>query len=220
MDSHCEMMIFICSVTSVVSNSCNSMDCSLPGSFPWDFPSKNTGVGCHFLFQGIFPIQGSNPGLLHCRQILYWLSHQGGPDDIYMLLCLGAQLCPTLCNPTDCSLPGSSVHGDYPDKNTRAGCHALLQGIFPTQGLNTGLLHCRCILYHLSHQRSPIFILRSEGWEASAMKSHGEEPGRLQSIELQELDMTKVTEQKNIIISQWLLRKDKKTIPGGQNSMW
>ena len=37
---------------------------------------KNTGVGCHFLLQGIFLIQGSNPGLLHCRQILYSRSHQ------------------------------------------------------------------------------------------------------------------------------------------------
>ena len=46
---------------------------------PWDFPDKNTGVGCHALLQGIFPTQGSNPGLLHCRQILYCLSHQGSP---------------------------------------------------------------------------------------------------------------------------------------------
>ena len=38
---------------------------------PWDSPGKNTGVGCHFFLQGIFPTQGSNPGLLHCRQILY-----------------------------------------------------------------------------------------------------------------------------------------------------
>ena len=44
---------------------------------PWDFPSKNTGMGCHALLQGIFSIQGSNPGLLHCRYILYHLSHQG-----------------------------------------------------------------------------------------------------------------------------------------------
>ena len=44
---------------------------------PWDFPGKNTGVGCRFLLQGIFPTQGSNPGLLHCRQMLYHLSHQG-----------------------------------------------------------------------------------------------------------------------------------------------
>ena len=46
-----------------------------------------------------------------------------------------------------CSLPGSSVHGDSPDKNTRVDCHALLQGIFPTQGQNPGLPHCRRILY-------------------------------------------------------------------------
>ena len=38
---------------------------------PWDFPDKNTGVACHFLFQRIFPIQGLNPRLLHCRWILY-----------------------------------------------------------------------------------------------------------------------------------------------------
>ena len=37
---------------------------------PWDFPGKSTGVGCHFHLQGIFPTQGSNPGLPHCRQML------------------------------------------------------------------------------------------------------------------------------------------------------
>ena len=44
---------------------------------PWVFPSKNTGVGCHILLQGIFPTQGMNPGLPHCRQTRYCLSHQG-----------------------------------------------------------------------------------------------------------------------------------------------
>ena len=44
---------------------------------PWDFPGKSTGVSCHFLPQGIFPTQGSNPGLLHCRQMLYYMNHQG-----------------------------------------------------------------------------------------------------------------------------------------------
>ena len=44
---------------------------------PWDFPGKNTGVGCHFLLQDIFLTQGLNPGLPHCRQTLYCLSHQG-----------------------------------------------------------------------------------------------------------------------------------------------
>ena len=55
------------------------MDCSPPGSSVHeDSPGKNTGVGCQALLQGIFPTQGSNPGLLHCRWILYW-SHQGSP---------------------------------------------------------------------------------------------------------------------------------------------
>ena len=58
------------------------------------------------------------------------------------------RLCPTLCNPMDCSLPGSSIHEESPGKNTGVGGHALLQGIFPTQGSNLGLLHCGQILYH------------------------------------------------------------------------
>ena len=58
--------------------------------------------------------------------------------------------CLTLCHSMDFSLPGSSVHGDSPGKNTGVGCHALLQGIFLTQGSNPSLLcllHCRRILY-------------------------------------------------------------------------
>ena len=47
------------------------------------------------------------------------------------------QWCPTLCDPMDCSPPGSSVHGDFPGKNTGVGYHALIQGIFTTQGSNT-----------------------------------------------------------------------------------
>ena len=69
-----------------------------------------------------------------------------------LLLCLVAQLCKILCDTVDCNPPGSSVHGDSPGKSTGVGCHALLQGIFPTQGQNSGLQQCRQILYHLSHQ--------------------------------------------------------------------
>ena len=70
--------------------------------------------------------------------------------------CIGAQSRPTLCNPMDCGTPGSSVPGDSPGRNTGVGCHALLQGIFPILGSNPGLWHCRQILYHLSHQGSPL----------------------------------------------------------------
>ena len=59
---------------------------------------------------------------------------------------LVAQSCPTLCDCMDCSPPGSSVHR-LSGKNTGVGSHSLPQGIFLTQGLNLGLLHCRQILY-------------------------------------------------------------------------
>jgi len=55
---------------------------------PWDSPGKNTGVGCHALLQGIFATQGYNPGLPHCRRILYHLSHQGSPLIVVILLLL------------------------------------------------------------------------------------------------------------------------------------
>ena len=66
-----------------------------------------------------------------------------------------AQSCSTLCDPMDYSPPGFSIHGNSPGKNTGVGCHAFLQGIFPTQGLNPGLLHYRWILYCLGHQGIP-----------------------------------------------------------------
>ena len=68
------------------------------------------------------------------------------------MLCLVTQSCPTLLDLIDCSPPGPFVREDSPGKNAGVGCHVLLQGIFPTQGSNQGLLHCRQIPYQLSHQ--------------------------------------------------------------------
>ena len=48
---------------------------------PWNFPGQNTGVGSLSLLQGIFPTQGLDPGLLHCRRIPYQLSYQGSPEE-------------------------------------------------------------------------------------------------------------------------------------------
>ena len=73
----------------------------------------------------------------------------------HAVLCLVAQSCLTLCDLVDCSLPGSSVHGDSPDEDTGVAYLALLQGIFQTQGSNPGLPHYRQILYQLSHQENP-----------------------------------------------------------------
>ena len=72
------------------------------------------------------------------------------------VLCLVTQSYLTLWDPMDDCLPGSSVHGDSPGKNTGVGCHALLQRIFPTQGSNPGLPHCKKILYHLSQLYSKL----------------------------------------------------------------
>ena len=73
---------------------------------------------------------------------------------------LVAQSYPILSNPMVCSPPGSSVHGLLQARILRVSCHSLLQGIFPTQGSNLGLLHSRQILYPLSHQTHLLFIPR------------------------------------------------------------
>ena len=62
---------------SVVSDSATPWTVAYQLLHQWGSPGKNTGVGCRFLLQGIFPTQGSNPGLPRCRRTLYRLSHQG-----------------------------------------------------------------------------------------------------------------------------------------------
>ena len=244
---------------------------------PWNSSGQNTGVGSLSLFQGIFPTQGSNPGLLHCRWIFYQLNHQGSPRVLEWVVCLfssrsswsqesnqGLLNCrwilyqlsyqgsatwwrcvrmllswpshfspflwhhpfpalkwPVLSNnhrkllvlgmwhgitktvlkkkkkkkekfrgyvwvsdfkyvlcceseSVSHSVVSNSLgpHGlkpirllwpwDFPGKNTGVGCHSLLQVILPTQESNPGLLHCRLILYHLSHQGTQISLWRTE----------------------------------------------------------
>ena len=70
----------------------------------------------------------------------------GGLPEIVIQQCCAVLSCPTLCNPMDYSPPRTSVHGDSLGKTTGLGYHALLQGIFLTQGSNPGLPHCRWIL--------------------------------------------------------------------------
>ena len=134
---------------------------------PWDSPGKNAGVGCHFLLQ--------------CMKVK-------SESEV-------AQSCPTLRDPMDCSLPGSSVYGSFqarvlewgaiafseshsvvsnslrphglyspwnsPGQNTGVGSLSLLQGIIPTQGSNSGLPHCRQILYQLSSKGSKRRIVKA-----------------------------------------------------------
>ena len=109
---------------------------------PWDSPGKNTGVGCHFLLQ-CMKVKSESEAAQSCPT----------PSDPMDRSLPGSSV--HLCYPMDCRLPCSSVHGDSPGKNIGGCCHDLLHGIFPTQGLNPGVPHCRQILYHLSHQGSP-----------------------------------------------------------------
>ena len=81
---HCQ---FVCSLANFILPSLLLVSCvlffvtpwtvALQAPCPWDSPGRNTEVGCHSLLQEIFPTQGLNPGLLHCRQILYLPRHQG-----------------------------------------------------------------------------------------------------------------------------------------------
>ena len=87
MSLNSSVALVLCLVAQSCLTLCDPKDCSSPGSSVLDSPGKNTGVGCHALLQGIFPIKASNRGLLHCRRILYQLSYQGSPRDRYYYHC-------------------------------------------------------------------------------------------------------------------------------------
>ena len=120
---------------SVMSDSCQAFGLKTARLFClWDFLGENTGVGCHFLLQGIFPTQGLNPSLLcflHCWQILYPLRYWGSPSVQFSSV---AQSCPTLCNPMDCSTPGLHVHHQLPEF-TQMHVHRVGDAIQPSHPL-------------------------------------------------------------------------------------
>ena len=118
-------------------------------------------MGCHVLLQGIFPTQELSLSLL-C--LLHW---QVG---FFPLVLPGnPQLLPCTCVSHLVVSSSLQLHGPWParllcswnspGKNTGVGCHSFLKGNFPIQGLNTGLLHCRRILYHLNHLGNPSHLL-------------------------------------------------------------
>ena len=73
---------------------------------PWNSPGQNTGVGSLSFLQKVFPIQGSNPGIPHCRWIIYHLSYQGSPNKHYEVEVKVTQSCSTLCDPKDYTVHG------------------------------------------------------------------------------------------------------------------
>ena len=127
------------------------MDCRQAGSSVHGIlQARILGWVAIFLLQEIFLTQKLNPGLLHCRQILYWLSYM-------------SEWVSESCSVRSDSL---RLHGLYsswnsPGQNTRVGSLSHLQGIFPTQGSNSGIPHCRQIPYQLSHKGSPLSLHRA-----------------------------------------------------------
>ena len=124
---------------------------------PWNSPGQNTGVGSLSLLQGIFPTQGMNPGLPHCRRVLYLLSLQGSSRILeWVIYFFSRSSRPRNWTEVSCIAGGfffyQLSHMGKP-KNTGVGSLSLLQRIFPIQGSN--LPHCRWILYQLSHHGRP-----------------------------------------------------------------
>ena len=112
---------------------------------------KNTGVGSLSLLQEIFLTQESNRSFLHCWQILYQLSYEGSTSASESRSVMSDSLQP--------HRPWNS-----PGQNAGVGSHSLCQGIFPTQGSNPGLPHCRWLLYQLSDQGRPLRNLSCRGF--------------------------------------------------------
>ena len=109
----------------------------------WFWPSTQAGTsGSVLLSMILFSTIGCKFTIL-CR--IDWL--------------LSCSLCPTLCDPMECSPPGSFIHGVFQAKNTRLGYPFFLQGIIPTLGWNPHLLHCQVDSLLLSHQESPWLLI-------------------------------------------------------------
>ena len=135
---------------------------------PWNSPAPNTGMGSLSLLQGIFPTQGLNLGLPHCRKILYQLSQKGSPRILEWVIypfcsrsswprnwtrvsCTSgrffsnwasvqfssvAQLCLTLCDPMNCSIPGLPVHHQLLE-STQTHVHWIGDAIQPSHPLSS-----------------------------------------------------------------------------------
>ena len=152
-----------------MSESCSVMSNSLQphGRWParifclWSSSGKNTGVGSHSLFQGIFPTQRLNPGLLHCRQILYWLNHQGSPCSCQyhiVLVTISLQYClksGSLIPPAPLEVTEETKTGDtlwstvphievYPEKNMvwKSICTPMFIAVLFTKAKTWNQLKC------------------------------------------------------------------------------
>ena len=133
-------------VTQLCPTLCNTMDCSLPGSSAHGSLQARILEWVAISFSTVSS-QPRDPGFPHCRWIIYHLSYQRSPinGNWKKVKVKVAQLCLTICDHM----------GSFSGQNTGVGSLLLFQGIFPTQGSNPGLPHCKQILFQLSHKGSP-----------------------------------------------------------------
>ena len=152
---------------------------------PWDSPGKNTGVGCHFLLQ-CTKVKSQSKVTQSCLTVSDPMDYSLPGFSIHGILQArvlewGA-IAFSETSPRDTNFKSESEshsvmsdslqpHGlyspwNFPDQNTGVGSPSLLQGIFPTQGSNWGLLHCRWILYQLSYQGNPKLSLNPRDFDS------------------------------------------------------
>ena len=131
-------MDVLCLVAQMCPTFCDTMDCSWQSfSVHGDSPGKKTGVGCRVLLQGILPAQGSNPGLLHRRWIIYLLSHQGSSGSYLQRWILASKWC--IFMKIQCAIEGGNRTGSI----LKGGLHL---------GLDCGLRAICLVSMETAHQ--------------------------------------------------------------------
>ena len=138
----------------------------------WHSPGQNTGVGSLSLFQGIFPAQGSNPGLPHCSRTLYQLSHKGSPRILEWV-----------------AYPFSS-RSSQPRNRTRVSCIA---GGFFTNWAEGSLKESNQVTTELTHHALILHIIGREGPELGSCRVHSRLPW-VQPIKENELQKSSRTQ--------------------------
>ena len=126
---------------------------------PWDSPGKNTGVGCHFLIQGIFPTQGANPAFL-C--LLHWQVDFFSPS-----ISSVAQSCMTMCDPMECNPPGLPVYHQLPEITQLMSIETMMLSNHPNLCHHLHLPPSIFLSIRLFSNKSVLHIRRSKYWSFS-----------------------------------------------------
>ena len=158
---------------------------------PWEFPSKDTGLGLHVLLQGSFLTLGLNLCLLHWQANSLPLGHLGSPPKFHQFSSV-AQSCPTLCNPMNCSAPGLPVHHQLLE-STQTHVHCAGDAIQPSHPLSSPSPPVLNLSQHQVFSNESALCLRwPKYWSFSFNISPSNEHPRLISFKMDWLDILAV----------------------------